>query len=111
MEQKEKVKDFLGKLYVPKERATALRQLRYYLGLVNLRALEGGDKDGKGRPILIIETSGKGERETFMGYHVMTCIVDSIGSTYATAILTDRDNGEVTARRLNVKSAKNSIIV
>ena len=83
MTRREELTYFLNKLYCPVDKTAKLAQLRAIVAENDYRAIDEGDKNKMFRDCLIIETKGKGSRETFQDYLITRVDIGEVGSATA----------------------------
>ena len=108
MNPKRALHEYLARLYVPKNKTALFLQLKEYINAINLRYPQKEDSYKSRCPILLIQSKGKGQRETFEDYRVIYADFDNIGEKYALAYLSTERDGY--PKRLDITSVKNLII-
>lgn len=109
MNIRQRVNEFLARLYVPKSKRVDRDQLQEILDTMTLRAPNINDAHKSRYTILLIETKGKGKRETYQGHSVRFIDFDSVGDKYAIAYVYDAE-GNGRPLRLDITSPKNILI-
>ena len=110
MDKKEQVKNFLGRLYVPKANKKDFDFLTELVEKSNIRSPTGEDAHRVGLVIGIIQTTGKGNRETYQNHKVEFVDFDTIGSRYAMAYVYDTD-GNGRPLRIDIESPKTFLVM
>ena len=112
-ETQKRLSDFLDRIYIPKDKHFIVQNLMRYVTATafHLRQPEKDlDEHRAGLRMLIVETKGKGTRETFHDYKVLNADFDTIGKQYALVYVYD-DTGEIAKPiRIDTTSIKNTII-
>lgn len=107
---KERLLNYLDNIYIPIGKREKVEELKKFIEPLTLRMPNSNDSHKSRYIVLLIETKGKGERETFAGYSVMYVDFDSIGEKYAIAYIYD-DGGNGYVKRMYIKSIKNILII
>lgn len=110
MNVRERLHAFLGRLYVPKQKEESFTGLRNFLENVTIRAPNENDAHKAKYTMLVIDTKGKGKRETFDKWSIKYVDFDSIGKRYALAYIYDSD-GHGHPQRIDIQSSKNILII
>ena len=95
MTRREQLTYYLNKLYCPVDKTAKLAQLRAIVAENDYRAIEETDNNKMFRDCLIIETKGKGSRESFQDYLITRVDIGEVGSATA-SIAIYKDNNLVT---------------
>lgn len=109
MNVKERLNAFLNRLYIPKRNKDSFEKLKEFIAKVSIRAPNANDAHKSRYTILIIETKGKGTRETFDSWFVRFVDFDTIGEKYALAYIYDSE-GNGKPHRIDITSSKNILI-
>lgn len=107
---KERLLNYLAKIYVPIGKRSQVENLKGFIDNVNMRMPNKNDSHKSHYIVLTIETKGKGNRETFSDYSIKNVDFDSIGEKYAMAYVYD-DYGQGKPIRMNITSIKNILII
>ena len=112
-ETQKRLSDFLDRIYIPKDKHFLIQSLMGYVTATafHLRQPEKGiDEHRAGLRMLVIETKGKGNRETFHDYKVYLADFDTIGKQYAMVYLYEDESHIGKPVRIDITSIKNTII-
>ena len=109
MNAKKRLRDYLDKIYIPIGKKNLVKQLLFYVDAVDVRLPNCEDAHTTGQSILIIETKGKGTRESFSDFRVEYVDFTTIGEKYALAYVYDA-SGYGKPCRMDITSIKNLII-
>lgn len=85
MDKKERMLRFVNSLYVPVNKREDCAKMLEFMANNSLRDIEADDAHDVGVRLLIIETRGKGQYETFDAWSIMRADFDAIGTKYASA--------------------------
>ena len=83
MTRREELREYLNKIYCPVDKTAKLAQLWAIVAENDYRAIEETDKNKKFLDCLIIETKGKGSRESFQDYLITRVDIGEVGSATA----------------------------
>ena len=106
---REQVNAFLARLYVPKKAMESYKTLKEFLSSVTIRSPTGRDAHKTRFMMVLIETKGKGARETYQSYDVRFVDFDTIGKRYANAYVYDSD-GVGKPKRIDLNSPKTFLL-
>ena len=110
MNVRERLQEYLARLYVPRDKEEEFEKLNSFLKAVDIRAPNKNDAHKSRFTILLIQSKGKGSRETFQSYSVKYVDFDTIGEKYALAYIYDSE-GNGSPHRIDITSSKNIIIL
>lgn len=85
MDKKERMLRFINSLYIPVNKREDCARLIEFIANNPLRDIEADDAHDVGVKLLMIETRGKGQYETFDEWTIMRADFDAIGIKYASA--------------------------
>lgn len=105
MTRREELREYLNKIYCPVNKTAKMAQLWQIIAENDYRAIEEQDKNKMFLDCLIIETKGKGERETFQDYLITRVDIGEVSNATA-SIAIYKDINLVTplkVSRLNIK--------
>ena len=101
--------DFARSLYVPKTKKVAHGELMKFIALHDLHPVSESDAGTIWRKMLIVETKGKGKRETYSTHYVADVDIDSVGKKYAMTYIRI-PSGSNKPYRMDITSCKNLLI-
>ena len=101
--------DWLDSLYIPKSKKPLILQLKQYLDIVDVRHVSKEDEFKIGLSMLVIQTKGKGTRETFEDFKVYRADFNTIGKQYALVYIYSMSGGK--PLRMDITSMKNLVII
>ena len=83
MTRRDELNAFLDSLYVPAGLREEVEQLRLIVRENDYRAIESKDTGKMFKDCLVIHTTGKGNRETYFGFHICRVDIGAVGSKMA----------------------------
>ena len=104
----EEILNYVDSLYIPTGKILEVRNLYELLASRPYRAIDNDDSGKMFPDALVIETKGRGSRETFRGYKIVRVDIGRVREKYAEIVLYD-DIGLAIPKRIDKENIKLNI--
>ena len=110
MTRRTQLNNFIDSLYIPVSLRGQAAQLRRIIAENDYRPIGDEDADTMREHCLIIETKGKGLRQSFAAYHVCRVDIGEVGPDMADIAIYYEGSYKVLPKRVNRKNIKINIL-
>ena len=110
MTRRTQLNNYIDKLYIPVSLREKAAQLRRIVAENDYRSIESKDYGSMHENCLIIETSGRGLRETFAGYKIARVDAGKVGPEMADIAIIENGSNLATPMKVNKKNIRINLL-